>query len=301
MKKFCDQCGTALMPTAKFCVNCGNKIPNIQKATDLINKTGSTLEVEQIHKTTQSKNTELPIKKVQKKYESNDEINKLIKRIDNAGTSAIAFGWLLLVISPIFIYLASSSGSIDKTISAVFWVLAVLIALEFIYSGKQIKAIKGRSVGIALLFNGFLSIILARGIIPLILSYQSFSGYFALKKLKKIEHPPYIQSKKSRLNVTEKIILVALIVLGSASIAAFSNTGSSTSTYNSDQSSKKTIYENLTKQYEECSSSLESRIKNLDKTSQTEVDNYNTDLAICEAIRQKQNSATEEYNNSIGL
>jgi hypothetical protein len=57
--------------------------------------------------------------------------------------------------------------------------------------------------------------------------------------------------------------------------------------------------ESLTAQYNACSTELKSRAPKVDTTDPEAVDKYNKDLATCDAVRIKQNSAVDKYNALI--
>lgn len=64
---------------------------------------------------------------------------------------------------------------------------------------------------------------------------------------------------------------------------------------------QKIAMDQLTKQYNTCSSDLVSRYDGIDRTNQNAIDSYNADYDACEAVRLKQNEAVDQYNRLAGL
>lgn len=96
---------------------------------------------------------------------------------------------------------------------------------------------------------------------------------------------------------------VVMTVLGmlymGAIISSYSSGGSASLT--ADQLSKKEKMDNLTSQYNTCSSELLARKSSVDTSSSYSVNSYNSDYDSCEQVRLDQNAAVTEYNQSIGL
>ncbi len=117
-----------------------------------------------------------------------DKYKKWLKNVESAGTSANAFGWLLLVLFPLLILLLSSSSDYETATVLIIWFIGLPIFGFYIYSGKYIKSLRVSSIGGFLLFNAITGLLLFQGIIPLILSIQSFIGYYSFRKLKKVNN-----------------------------------------------------------------------------------------------------------------
>lgn len=66
-------------------------------------------------------------------------------------------------------------------------------------------------------------------------------------------------------------------------------------------SAQQVVMDDLTKQYDECSKDLTDREAKLDSENIDEVDAYNADWDVCEAIRLEQNKAVDEYNRLAGF
>lgn len=64
--------------------------------------------------------------------------------------------------------------------------------------------------------------------------------------------------------------------------------------------SQRKVVDDLTIQYDACSSSLEARRDSVDTTSDQAVDAFNADWSACEDIRLRQNAAVTEYNRLNG-
>jgi hypothetical protein len=56
------------------------------------------------------------------------------------------------------------------------------------------------------------------------------------------------------------------------------------------------VMQSLTDQYNKCSTEIKARATKVDSTDPEAVDKYNKDLASCDAVRVKQNTAVDKYN-----
>jgi hypothetical protein len=56
------------------------------------------------------------------------------------------------------------------------------------------------------------------------------------------------------------------------------------------------VVKTLTEQYDKCSTEIKARAAKVDSNDPEAVDKYNNDLAACDAIRVKQNTAVDKYN-----
>ena len=143
---------------------------------------------------------------------SNEQIKKWLKHIESAGTSANAFGWVILGLFPIVNFGLGYSGSATAVI---LWVVFITPLTGFyIYSGKYIKYMRGPAVSKFLLLNAFSSILLIRGIIPLILSINSFIGYSSYRKVSKTDIVVNVQEDKAAITSTEIALFVAIFIIG---------------------------------------------------------------------------------------
>lgn len=106
-------------------------------------------------------------------------IEKHLKRVENAGTSVNALGWILLALTPAYIWLYTYEQAYVYYFALV---IGVVVSIFFISTGKYIKKFTGKHIGKLLILNGLFCLLLARGIIPLIVSVQCFMGYYSLKK-----------------------------------------------------------------------------------------------------------------------
>lgn len=150
-------------------------------------------------------------------------IDKWLKGIETAGTSANAFGWVILCAYPVFSYLLGQTGHV-KTI--MIWFVFILPLMAFyIYSGKYIKHMVGPNVPYYLLANAISSILLIKGLIPLILSYQSFKAYAYFSKVSKTDIVVKTDENKSRINNSEIVTFIAILIVGSLIVFLKSNFG----------------------------------------------------------------------------
>lgn len=94
-------------------------------------------------------------------------------------------------------------------------------------------------------------------------------------------------------------VLIAMIAMGIIFTNAY-NEGSYDSYENPALQTIRTQADDLSNQYDACSSNLIEREKVLDKSSQAQVDQYNNELAQCEEIRLRQNAVVEDYYQAAG-
>lgn len=161
------------------------------------------------------------------------EIHDKLDKIRSAGRSAEALGWLVLAIGTFNFWLWGST----VLLSFILWAAALLLALWFIFSGKRIRYGPDKNTGRYLLANGFTSLLGATGIIPLIVSIQSFVNFVRYRRLVKKYKPSINRKVKPPISAKEKIafsiiFLVSLVSLGlrinnGNYIADFSNTPAS--------------------------------------------------------------------------
>lgn len=145
---------------------------------------------------------------------TDDEIRKWLKSIKNAGTSGNALGWFLIFFAPLLFLLLASSGEYDTATLFIIWLVIIPMSGYFIFSGKYITALRGESIGYYLLINGFLSLVLLQGLIPLIVSLQSFFAYSRYKKLARIDvtiNPDY---KHAKIGYKEVTIFSIAVIFG---------------------------------------------------------------------------------------
>lgn len=142
---------------------------------------------------------------------SDAQAKKWLKSIENAGTSANALGWVFLAAFPL---LALGLGITGNVVTLVVWALLYAPLMAFyIYSGKQIKYLCSHRVSGYLLINAISSLFLIRGIIPLILSIQSFVGYYSFKKLDKTDIVINLDEDDIRNSTLKPIEIVLYIVI----------------------------------------------------------------------------------------
>lgn len=239
---------------------------------------------------------------------TDETINKWLKSIETAGTSANAFGWFMLAVAPLLILILSSSSDFNMFTVLTMWAFLVVLTGLYITTGKFIKNMSNEHVGKYLLFNAFSSIILVQGILPLILCIQSFVGYFNFRKLvKNTDIVIKIDEEKSKISTKEILIFIIIAIVGTV-VIVFTLSSSKQNNVNTptvpalsaENAKKQALADSLTAQYEACSSELVNKRNSVDQTSQNEIDIYNAELASCESVRVKQNAAVESYNSAIG-
>jgi hypothetical protein len=138
---------------------------------------------------------------------AHDLIKKHLKRAEDAGASANAMGWISLAISIGFVWLFDDIDTVYGIL-----VFSVPLSFYFIKTGKYIKNFSGRHMKLFLWLNGFFSLILARGLIPIIVSVQSFMGVYSLGKVDRIDHTISVKSEPSALTPKERTIFTVLAI-----------------------------------------------------------------------------------------
>jgi uncharacterized membrane protein len=139
-------------------------------------------------------------------------IEKHLKRAEDAGASANALGWIGLAISIGYVWLLNNPDDVYGLCIA-----SIILGYYFIKTGKYIKNFSGRHMKLFLWLNGFVSLLLARGIIPLIVSVQSFMGVYSLGKVDRIDSTISVKSKPSALSTKERLIFFTLVIASLAS------------------------------------------------------------------------------------
>lgn len=102
------------------------------------------------------------------------------------------------------------------------------------------------------------------------------------------------------------VIIAILIILIIVALASDNSSSGSTDTARGDAQSSEVEgvhqrMESLRSQYNACSTDLEMRRESVDIYSDDEVSSFNNDLADCESLRLKLNSAIDEYNKLTGF
>lgn len=169
---FCSKCGKESKENAKFCTHCGTPL-NLSDSSD--SQTATQV-------TEQSTLTKFDIKKLKKK-------------ILNAGTSAVAFGWFSIAVAPIIILLASSAETnIFDSLVILWFPIAIMVGVGALYvkygkkfnkvanleSAKAIKVLLWVSLGLVF---GLPLVGATPGILVIFLVLYLFSAQKSLKKL----------------------------------------------------------------------------------------------------------------------
>lgn len=238
---------------------------------------------------------ELPVK-AHKVLRGSDQ-NKLPNNVTSAGGWARSIGWIVLVGSPVVLFLTRTNY--DTSTILIWLTFVVLISAYLIWSGKYIQNNGGPAVSKLLFLNGFILLIGVRGIIPLIASISSFMCYSNYKKLRKSGELPKFDKKKANPSKKEIGIFIALVIVGF--ILVIWGGSDSSPMISPEVRASKSRMDSLTEQYQTCSASLATREKTLNLYSQYAVDSYNADYNACETIRLDQNAEVDKYNKLLGL
>lgn len=227
---------------------------------------------------------------------------KWLNSIKSAGGGAEVLGLIVLVFTALS--LCMQRIYYDPTSLMFWWLLVVAGSGYLVWSGNYIKNNKGNATQALLFANGIMCLLGVRGLIPIIVSIQSFVGFSAYRKLKKSNRLP-IQQKDLGVSKKEIIIFITLAVIG-LSLVMWSNSARSGAVndaapnISTEVQQSKDNMDALTKQYETCSEELIARKDSVDLYDQDAIDSYNSDYDACEAVRLRQNEAVDNYNKLIG-
>jgi hypothetical protein len=138
-----------------------------------------------------------------------EQVDIHLKRVESAGTSTNALGWISFPVSVGVVLLVSS----DVEIMYYTLFFMTFLSLYLIWSGKYIKGFSGKHVRSLLFMNGLICLLLARGIIPLIVCIQSFMGFYSYGKADRLDDELVIKSESSSLNGTELMIFIVMVLI----------------------------------------------------------------------------------------
>ncbi|HEV2402759.1 MAG TPA: hypothetical protein VGS08_01020 [Candidatus Saccharimonadales bacterium] len=143
-----------------------------------------------------------------------NEIKNKLNTIKNTGQNTEIIGWLLLAVGAGVIWLQSYDG--PQAVGV--WIFYLIVGLYLIYSGKYIRYARGKHIAGFLLFNGFLLLLLTPGILPLIVSIQSFINYGRYRKLKSKLKPKFTKHQSLHISTIQAIVFTVLIAAGIVSL-----------------------------------------------------------------------------------
>lgn len=230
------------------------------------------------------------------KLTEKEQVQKDIKTINTAGKSAATLGWLGLVLLPLYF---AGFGLSGQPSAVGRFLLGSTLCVVYILGGAYIQRSKNKSTRRVLLFNAISSLLLFRGIIPLFVCAESFWGQAAMKRLLALE-PNSDKTTKQHIGLYKKELIIMAVILVAGFVAVSIPNGLSKKTIPADAqtqiNTQKASVDSLKTQYDTCNSALLSRQSMIDKTTQSEVDKYNADIASCNATRDQYNTAADSYN-----
>lgn len=198
-------------------------------------------------------------------------IYSLFKRIRNAATSHGFSAW-------------QNAGAL-----AAFYIVLILI-------GNTLARIEPKNAGDDILVV-LLSLLFTGMIAAIVYTVQKAANYSNERTLGNgFKYPKYLTGEIIFSTIG---ILLFCVLIGVTAYNASTNTYPQGSV--AEIEAQQLVMDDLTKQYEECSTDLTSRESKLDTDNADEVDTYNADWDACEAIRLKQNTAVDEYNRLGGF
>lgn len=142
---------------------------------------------------------------------------KRVERVNTAGRSAEGLGWLVIAIAPAGAFLFRYTFSVG----IVVWLISVLIGSVLIYAGKYILYSDGYHNRAVLWLVLVISLLLVRGLIPLIVTIEAIMALSALGRLFKELGKPERSYKPLPLKSKEVVIFTILVLAGFALLFNF--------------------------------------------------------------------------------
>lgn len=196
---YCMSCGKKNDDDTKYCVHCGSSInpKKILKNNHVVRQNNKT-----------------------KENLSDEDIQKLIKKIKNAGLSASALGYLSIVVSCILIYLYFSNKTSGYLLSSI--IFSVISSIVIIILGKRIQSVdyyvKKNLIALFIFSIIYFAILISSGgsigIIGILLIVYLFSAFSSAKKLlNDDEYKSKLEKPKYKINIVGWIVFFIMAIL----------------------------------------------------------------------------------------